>query len=279
MSQPRAANDVLPVLDTVAPRDARDTDDPPGPVLQRWLDGAGRLVASGGRDAGSWWMHWTGLGTFSFGLEGPVTVRPAAPGLDDRLADSFVRGVVPVVLLARGYEALHGSAVADARGVVAFCASSGTGKSTIALALASGGLKHWADDTVVYHLPAEHPVVLRLPSPVRVDDSARAALQSPDGDADTAPERPLRRVYHLVRDPAVDPSRPSIVPIPAVSRFDRLLAHAHPFDLDGDARRRRFIEAVLTVAARVDTWECRFAPSLPALPSLARALCAHVESA
>ena len=266
-------------MDIVAPRQASPSDEPPGPVLQRWLDGAGRLVASGGRDAESWWMHWAGLGTFSFGSEGPVRVRPVALGLDDRLEDTFVRGVVPVVLLARGCEAFHGSAVADDRGVVAFCASSGTGKSTIAIALSTEGLRHWADDTVAWCLPADHPVALRLRCPVRVDERARAALAPTPGGSDTADERPLRRIYHLVRDSGLDPSRPSIAPIPPRARFDRLLAHAHPFDLDGEARRRRFIEAVLAVAARVDMWECRFAPSLAALPTHARALRAHVESA
>jgi hypothetical protein len=169
--------------------------------------------------------------------------------------------------------------VADTRGVVALCASSGTGKSTVALALGTGGLRHWADDTVVYHLPADDPVVVRLPCPVRVDAEARAALGSAAIDADPADERPLRRIYHLVRDPGLDPARPSITPVAAAARFDRLLAQAHPFDLDGETRRRRFIEALLRVSAKVDAWELRFAPSLAALPTLARTLRAHMESA
>jgi hypothetical protein len=279
MNQPRAACGVLPAMDIVAPRQPSPSDEPPGPVLQRWLDGTGRLVASGGRDAESWWMHWAGLGTFSFGPEGPVRVQPAAPGLTSRLEDTFVRGVIPIVLLARGCEAFHGSAVADARGVVAFCASSGTGKSTLALALSTEGLRHWADDTVAWCLRAGRPVALRLPCPVRVDDPAHAVLGFAPGGSDTADERPLRRIYHLVRDRRLDPSRPSIAPIPPRARFDRLLAHAPPFDLDGEARRRRFIEAVLGIAASVDMWECRFAPSLAALATHARALRAHVESA
>ena len=100
-----------------------------------------------------------------------------------------------------------------------------------------------------------------------------AAVVTADADA-----RPLRCIYQLVRDSGLDPVRPAFVAVPAHARFERLLAHAHPFDMDGHARRRRFMEALLAVAGRVDVWECRFAPSLAALPALARALRAHMEA-
>jgi hypothetical protein len=280
MSSTRAAAGVLPTLDIGASR-APVADGRHRRVLQAWHDDEGRLVASGGHDHGSWWMDWPGLGTYIFGREGSVTAYPAAAGLEDRLQDSFLRGVLPVVLLSRGFEAFHASAVADDRGVVMLCATSGTGKSTMALALDAEGLPQWADDTVVYHLPGDHPVALRLPFPVRVDDAARRAMSSPrDGaPAPEAESRPLTRIYHLVRDSGLDPRRPRCSPIPPAARFERLLAHAHPFDMGPESRRRDFIAALLSVARTADTWECRFAPSLDALPALARSVRQHIDQA
>jgi hypothetical protein len=275
MTRMHAEAGVLPTLDIGPPRA------PVAPLRQpsqTWYDGAGRLVARGGRHDGSWWMEWPGLGTFTFGEDGPVTVHPVAPGLDDRLRDSFSRGVLPVALLGRGFEALHASAVEGPDGVVALCASSGTGKSTLALALAGGGRAHWADDTVVYHLPDHHAVTVRLPCVPRIDDVPRGPAQ----DAGVAPaagdRRPLARVYHLVRDERLDPREPVFSPVPPAARFERLLAHAHPFEMATEERRRAFISTLLEVARGIDQWECRFAPSLEALPALAGAVGRHIES-
>ncbi len=103
--------------------------------MQRWLDHEGRLVATGGRRRGSWWMHWRGLATFRFGETGGVV--PSRPGeLPRASCDIFIRGVVPVVILARGLEGLHAGAILEPGGVIGLCATSGTGKSTIALAVA-----------------------------------------------------------------------------------------------------------------------------------------------
>ena len=51
-------------------------------------------------------------------------------------------------VLRRGWEALHASAVLSPQGVVAFCAGSGTGKSTIARGLSERGYQLCADDAV-----------------------------------------------------------------------------------------------------------------------------------
>jgi hypothetical protein len=119
-------------------------------VGQRWFDNEGRLIASGGRTAGRWWMYWGGLATYWFGDSGNVVAEPVSTGLAQHVRDAFVRGVTPVVMLARGFEALHASAILHTDGVIGFCGRSGTGKSTLALALAALGLPHFADDTIVF---------------------------------------------------------------------------------------------------------------------------------
>jgi hypothetical protein len=277
MTGMHADADVLPDLDIGAPRaPALSTLLQPS---QAWHDGLGRLVARGGCHEGTWWMEWPGLGTFTFGEDGPVSVHPIAPGLEERIRDSFVRGVLPVVLLGRGFEALHASAVNGPHGVVALCATSGTGKSTLAIALNDEGLAHWADDTVVYHLPDRRAVTLRLPCVPRISDVPRAPVNTARPPAAGPDRRPLRRVYHLVRDERLDPRQPAFFPVRHAAKFERLLAHAHPFEMGPAERRRAFVEALLQMAQLTDCWECRFAPSLTHLPSLAGAMRRHIESA
>lgn len=252
---------------------------PPGAVMQRWLDNEERLVATGGRLRGRWWMHWRGLATFWFTEDGAVTAEPAKGATDAELRDIFVRGVVPTVMLARGFEALHAGAILEASGVVGLCANSGTGKSTISVALAASGAGHFADDTLLYRVSGGRPVATKLPFPVRVDASARAALGEPPADAagsTTMPgEAPIHRIYHLVRDEKLDPKRPAFASVPVSARFEVLLTHAHPFDMGDEDRRRAFIEHLMTLARNVEVCECRFAPDLAALPSLAESLRDH----
>ncbi len=250
--------------------------------LQTWRDNEGRLVATGGHDGTTWWMDWPGLATFSFGEIGPVVATPATNNQDDAIGDVFPRGVLPVVLLARGFDALHGSAVMlDDGGVIVLCATSGTGKSTLALAMTAAGARHFADDTVVYRLADGQPLGLRLPSPIRVDAAGRraSAVTSMPTSAMVPPGTvaPIRRVYALSRDTSLEPGAPSLSPVPIARRFETLLTHAHPFEMGPAARQRAFIEHLLALAGQTDVWECRFAPSLQALPQLAHELCAHAR--
>lgn len=265
----------IPRLEIRGPGD----DLPPGPVRQRWFDGDGRLIATGGRDLGRWWMHWAGLATFWFGETGAVVADPVSTERSRQLDDIFVRGVVPVVLLGRGCEALHASAIEHAGGVIGFCGNSGTGKSTVALALAASGLVQFADDTVVYQPLEDRMLAVGLPFPARTDETARAAIDAIRSFQPVQRIRsataPLRRIYHLVRDGALDPHAPRFTAIPPAQCVERLLAHAHPFEMGTDERRRSFFEHLLALAGNVEVCECRFAPSLDALASLTTGIREH----
>ena len=156
--------------------------------------------------------------------------------------------------------------------VTAFCAASGTGKSSLALAVAAVGGDHWADDTVMLKPECERMDSVCLPFPARVDDAARASLGGTTGRvraASPGTQSSFRRVYLLVRDPAVHPLSPVFTNVAGAERFERLLAHAHPFDLSAPARRRRRIERLMHAAATATVCELRFGPSLAALPALA----------
>jgi hypothetical protein len=275
-------NPDIPILDLRLA--ARGTSAAPNePVRQQWFDADGRLVASGGAEPGGWWMHWPGLGTFHFSAHGPVVVDAHPDRRRADVEDSFLRGVLPVALLGREYEALHASALLTPEGVVAFCATSGTGKSSLARGLARVRGVQWADDTVVFRADAHGATCVALPFTPRVDDAAAEAL---GGHAAFDVERPaapqtgvLRRVYFLTRDPEMDPAEPSVTRVSQAPGFERLLAHAHPFDLAGQDRRRRMIERLLVTARTVNMFELKFAPSLAFLPSLVTRVSDHLSGA
>jgi hypothetical protein len=275
------AGRVVPVPSLEIERSRAGSDVRPGRVLQQWHDNDGRLIAIGGWDEGAWWMQWPGLATFWFGDAGDVRVETVAAGNHSDVRDVFARGVVPVVLLARGFEALHASAVQDEAGVIGLCGRSGTGKSTVAFALASEGLQHFADDTLVYRVGDGSPVASRVPFPVRIDLSARDASRRPKvlsfARLEGVTSAPVRVIYQLRRDPDLDPRLPRFSEVPAARRFEALLAHAHPFEMGSAERRAAFLTNLLLLARTVNLYECAFAPALEELPTLAAAIRTHAR--
>jgi hypothetical protein len=91
---------------------------------------------------------------------------------------TLISRILPNIAIARGYEALHASAVLTELGVVAVAAPSGTGKSTLARELERRGWPLFADDTVVLGRAGRrveaHPAV--KDEVVRPDSVAAALL-------------------------------------------------------------------------------------------------------
>ena len=78
-----------------------------------------------------------GLEVFSSRASGEKSgiVSLVKPGVSpDAIEETFERGVLPLALQARGIQVLHASGIETPQGVVAFCARSQTGKSTLAYA-------------------------------------------------------------------------------------------------------------------------------------------------
>jgi hypothetical protein len=123
--------------------------------------------------------------------------------------------VLPNVGIARGYEALHASAVSTDRGVVAIAAASGAGKSTLARELMKRGWPLFADDSVVLgrngNVVEAHPSspFVNLPAPGGDVGSLGADLGLVDGerwvavaDFPVAP-KPVAAIVLLEREPGM----------------------------------------------------------------------------
>lgn len=222
-------------------------------------------------------MHWPQAGTFVFGESGDVVVHPASE-TSAEVDDTFLRGVLPVVFLARGYEAIHASAARVNGRVVAFAAESGTGKSTLAAAVARSGGAPWADDTVVWRLAAEAPVSVAMPHPRRVDSAAGrvlAGIGEPPEATEPGTVAPLAAVYLLARHES--PAYVEFGRVPPQLAFRHVLAHAHAFEL-AEGRSRQLLERLLALASKVPVFELKIRSGLEHLPIVASIVQRHAAS-
>ena len=239
-------------------------------LVRTWRDSDDRVCAEGYVGLQTWWMRWPGVATFRCDRVGQVEAFAAA-GIDpDRVLDLYQRTLQPLALQALGWEALHASAVHLGDGVMAFCGERGTGKSTIAYALAARGYRQAADDTLVFEPAAGTVEALVLPFLPRLRPES-AALLCPKGQNERAigspasTTAPLSAIVVLTRS---EESAPVMSRLDGGAAFAAILAHAHCFDPDDPATRRRVLEHYLETAAAVPVYSLRFAPGLGGLPRI-----------
>jgi hypothetical protein len=246
-------------------------------VPRVWTDIDGRVCAYGYSSDGQHVMDVPGTGRFYFGEQDAGTVTVVVDGSEPQLLDDvYLRMVVPMVLQVRGREVLHASAVLTPAGVVALCAVSRTGKSTLAYAMSLRGHELWADDVIALDVAdGEDGAVTVVPLPFRIrlmSDSA-ALLMGRDlvtkqalGDLRVANRAsPLAAILLLERaDPGLEIERI----IPPTRAFPTLLSHAYSFTVESEARKRTTIESYLRVVARVPIFTVRVPTGLADLDVL-----------
>jgi hypothetical protein len=247
--------------------------DVPASGVHVWHNRQGEVVAYGFERDGFRWMHWPAVATFRFASTDPhIAAFPEGTGSTSVIWDIYRRTVLPMALQASGLEALHASAIAAPSGVVAFCATSETGKSTVAYGLHCRGFPQWSDDGVVFRADVSGPTALPLPFEVRLRPGSRkmfgAMAPSPTRFAGNGPgdqvhvaPAPLSAVYLLARVDAASLASPArIRQVPPAEAFRAVLAHAHVFDPFDNARREQMLHAYLDLVAHVPVVEVSFAP-------------------
>jgi hypothetical protein len=247
-----------------------------GPV-HRWRAPDGRVTALGYTAGGVRWMHLPGLATFRLDAGDVITAFGADGASGDRIQEVFGRSVLPFALQASGLEVLHASAIVMGPGVVAFCARSGTGKSTLAYGLAGRGHPLWADDAVAFEAAACGPRAIPLPFRLKLRPQSlahfarRGAPPPPSGPVLPGPSRPLAGVFVLERlQPAVG-TAVNVSRLPAGEGLAALLAHAQAFSFGsfGDpAGRRRLAEQYLALIGAVPIFRARFTVDLERLDAV-----------
>ena len=252
------------------------------PRFEVWRDGEGRVCAYAESVGDEYAMHLPGLASFRFSSRSDeiAAVVNIATG-EELVLDAYRRRVLPMVLHLSGREVLHASALRLPAGVVALCADSGTGKSTIAFGLNSRGYPLWADDLVAFEVSDLGVQAISLPFNLRLRASAVALFDlnttqlpvaaSGDGVTPGTETAPLAAVCVLRREVA------SAAPV-AVRRFSlaeafsAVLSHAWSFALQDPQRKRRMINHYLELVSRIPIFEISFQPGVENLPAILDAI-------
>jgi hypothetical protein len=200
---------------------------------------------------------------FTFGPGGVEAVAPEDVATE-KIRDAHRRLVLPLALQVLGQEVLHASAVAVEAGAVAFCGSSGTGKSTVAYSLARRGHPPCADDAAAIEFGRRWPELIPLPFALKLRPDSAAYYGEDAGPLEVQnplERRPLAAICVLHREEKGN----------AVRRLDRaeafpaVLAHAYSFGLDDESRRRRMMDHYLRLASEVPVFRVDLASDLSTL--------------
>ena len=230
---------------------------------QVWAEG-GQVCGYGYTAAGARWIHLPGIATYRLGGQaGEAVAAPVASV--ERVGDAYERTVLPFALAAAGQEVLHASGVAGKHGVVALCGDSGTGKTTLAMALATRGHQLWADDAVAFDASTTPVRALPLPFAMNVRPASaeffygRAESHRVIGLHHTHEPKPMAAVVMANRDEGDRLAAPALVErLDPASALPLALHHGYCFDPDDQERRQGMIDAYLDLVTRVPIYQLEF---------------------
>ncbi len=228
------------------------------PDTEVWRDEEGAAVAYGGSEADRHWMLLPGVGVYVFGADAAVEAFPDDAVLPEIVEDGFRRIVLPMALQVLGREVLHASAVQHPAGVVALCAVSGTGKSTLAHALSGRGHRLWADDAVVFELVAKEVRAVPLPFTLRLAGESSGPIHEP--------ERASLAAIALLERAGAGISIERMTPAAA---FPAVLTHAYCFTLRNRNRNAAMLESYLELVQRVPVLAVSFPGEAKRVPEIA----------
>ena len=251
------------------------------PRFEVWRDGEGGVCAYAESIGDEYHMHLPGLGSFRFSSRSDEIAAAVNTATSEELVlDAYRRRILPMALQVSGRELLHASALRLPAGVVALCADSGTGKSTIAFGLNRRGCQLWADDLVAFEV-SDRIQAISLPFNLRLRPSAAALFDldtirppvaaSGDGVTPGTETAPLAAICVLRRN--VDSTSPVIARrLSSAEALAAVLAHAWSFGLHDHQRKRQMINHYLELVARVPIFDMSFQPGLENLPAILDAI-------
>jgi hypothetical protein len=245
-------------------------------AVREWRDEAGVVCAHGYVGAGERWIRWPDLVSFRFDDEGRTEAFPERRLQPEFVREFFSRTVQPLVLQALGWETLHASAVELSGRLVGVCGDCGSGKSTIAYALARRGYRQLADDAVVIRTAPGGIEALDLPFAVRLRPASEtffrarsdAGLGAGRFTSPASTGRPTQLVSALFVITRMREGAPTATRLSPGAAFQALLPHARCFDARDRDVRRRVLENYLAIADRVAVFDLRFADGLEGLPAV-----------
>jgi hypothetical protein len=251
--------------------------------IEVWRDNGGRVCAYGQIADGQPWMRVTGIGDFRLDPSGSSVAVPDEGVSRAEVIDTYYRAVLPMALQLAGREVLHASAVVLPQGVLALCARSETGKSTLAYGMSRRGHQLYADDAVAFDAQGPYPMVTRVPFALRLRQASAAHFGERSRDlvrvevprtGMAEEERPLAAlcIVERLRDDQPENAdgtagcsseRPAVVErLSPADSFAAVLPHAYSFSLRDSERKRRMMRHYLTLVRRIPVLRLRFLSGL-----------------
>ena len=218
-------------------------------------------------------MRVPGIASFRFGASDGQALAIAEPDArPDLVEDAYHRAILPMALHAHGTEVLHGSGVLMPAGVVAICARSQTGKSTLAYALhRKGGYRVWADDAVAFKTFDDRVEALPFPHRLRIRPDA-ASFFGLDADQSLAftqtqsTPAPLACIFVLERDDEL--KQPVTFRLGPGKAFSELFPHAYWFSLQDLTKKRETMNNYLALCTQIPIFQLRFMGAMDELPAM-----------
>jgi hypothetical protein len=186
------------------------------------------------------------------------------------VAEAYRRVVLPMVQQARLSQVLHASGVRAASGVVAFCGTSGTGKSTVAYGFARRGYPRWGDDAVCFtgsdrgtdSIPLPFDLFLRIPTAAFFELDPGSV---PRSEATEAVRLEAVCVMRSGERLAPSESPVGITALASAEAFTMTLEHAYSFGLSDKEQRARLVDQYLELVATTPVYDVRFEHGLEQL--------------
>jgi hypothetical protein len=241
--------------------------------VQTWPDPDGVARAAAYRTAAGYLIEWDGVARFALAPAGAAVCAEPCVGVPHvAVHDTYERSVAPFVWQAFHGEALHASAVVVGGRVVICCAASGTGKTTLAWALAERGHALVADDAVLLREAETGLCAFALPHRVRLRRGSAVFFglgdPGPSGRVErlTGAEsaRPIHTVFVLERQPGR--ASPEAQQLGGAAALGAVLAHAHCLDPTDDDVRRRALALYLACVSSAPVWRLSLPSNLERLP-------------
>lgn len=232
---------------------------------ETWRTPDGRVFARCCSAQGRHWMRLDGVGTFRFSnVSAVVEGQPEERVSWSALEQAYYRDALPWILQARGQEALHAGAVLVDGGVAAFCAASGTGKSTLVCALAQRGYLPCADDAVIFQVSSGHVRVVPAPFRVKLRQASAALLPCQGSPGSPLPpytvpaclEPPVVSAVFVLERLADCPVE--LTRLSGGEALAAVLPHAFCFTLCQPERNRQMMRAYLQLVADAAVYRLRF---------------------
>lgn len=198
-------------------------------------------------------------------------------GRDSLVRQMFYRSALPFLLQAQGCEALHASAVLVKHRVFAFCATSGTGKSTLVNKLYEEGYTLWTDDSLVFEMRAGASFSFVIPFHPRRDKIGPSWARSfvPANALDEMRDHldplnglsaPIGAIFIMERVRSADSSTAlSLVRLAPAEAITAVLEQAYVFSLHSQERKRRMLDVYLRLVRDVPVYRLSIPNSLERL--------------